>query len=111
MKLLIDQNFSKKLIQSLTDIFPGSEHVSSLGLEEATDHDIWKFALEKDMVLISTDTGFFNYSILAEKAPKTIYISGDIITTNKLEWILRINHENINGFINEDPSVCLTIQG
>ena len=110
MKLLIDQNFSKKVIESLGDLYPNSEHVSNLESIQLTDYNIWKYAFDKDLVLITTDSGFFNYSILADKAPKTIYINGDIITTNKLEWILRVNNEAIKSFVKEDPSICLTIQ-
>jgi predicted nuclease of predicted toxin-antitoxin system len=110
MALLIDQNISKKRVESIQDLYPGSVHLSNSGLVNPTDLDVWKYALDKGLVLISTDSGFLNYSILADKSPKTIYIKGEIMTSNKLEWILRVNFETIEHFVNEDPSTCLTIQ-
>ncbi|MBI3980262.1 MAG: DUF5615 family PIN-like protein [Chloroflexi bacterium] len=37
MKLLVDQNLSPHLVRRLADLFPGSSHVSLVGLERASD--------------------------------------------------------------------------
>jgi len=37
MKLLFDQNLSFKLCRQLADIFPNSNQIRSLGMEEADD--------------------------------------------------------------------------
>lgn len=42
MKLLLDQNLSHRIINSLTEAFPGSTQVSLLGMGEATDITIWE---------------------------------------------------------------------
>lgn len=41
MKLLFDQNLSRKLVNELKNIFPESNHVYLLGLHEALDSEIW----------------------------------------------------------------------
>ena len=46
MKLLLDQNLSRHLVRHLRDVFPESEHVSDLGLDGATDEEIWEYARE-----------------------------------------------------------------
>ncbi len=43
MKLLFDQNLSRKLTNRLTDIFPESSHGQFHGLAEKTDTEIWEF--------------------------------------------------------------------
>jgi predicted nuclease of predicted toxin-antitoxin system len=40
MKLLFDQNLSPKLASRLADLFPGSSHVQTLGLDCASDDQI-----------------------------------------------------------------------
>lgn len=110
MKILVDQNIAPKLIDNIADLFPDSTHVNEIVLNKSTDQEIWKYALDNDYVLVSTDNGFSNLSILSEKAPKTIFIKGEVITTLKLEWTLRVNEESIKHFVTEDPSICLTIQ-
>ncbi len=44
MKLLFDQNVSPRLVALLADIFPDSNHVFPLGLDEAEDTDVWQYA-------------------------------------------------------------------
>lgn len=44
MKLLFDQNLSPSLINRLADLFPESDHVSLLGIDRATDGEVWNFA-------------------------------------------------------------------
>jgi predicted nuclease of predicted toxin-antitoxin system len=40
MKLLFDQNLSHKLCRLLADVFPGSQQVRSVGLDQADDRAI-----------------------------------------------------------------------
>lgn len=44
MKLLFDQNVSPRLAERLADLFPGSVHVFSIGLDCAIDDKLWEFA-------------------------------------------------------------------
>ena len=39
--LLFDENLSPHLVDRLIDIYPGSVHVSSVGLENEFDRGIW----------------------------------------------------------------------
>ncbi len=110
MKLLLDQNVGKRIVASMEDVFPNSVHVSMLSLGNASDLEIWKLALDQKMILVSTDPEFLNLSIISKKSPKTIYIKGDVITTTKLEWVLRVHFDSIQEFVEEQVAVCLTIQ-
>lgn len=110
MKLLVDQNISPQFISNIKDEFPESKHVNELKINLLTYHEIWKHALDHDFVLVTTDSNFFNFSIVSEKAPKIIFIKGDVITSNKLEWTIRVNAESITHFVENDPSICLTIE-
>jgi predicted nuclease of predicted toxin-antitoxin system len=41
VKLLFDQNLSRRLVGWLSDVFPGSAHVASVGLDQATPRHVW----------------------------------------------------------------------
>lgn len=110
MKLLIDQNISKRIIDSITDIFPGSIHVKNAKLSNFSDLEVWNFAQKNDLILVSTDPEVFDRCVLSSNSPKTIYVVSETITTNKMEWALRINQSSIEKFYNEDPASCLRIQ-
>ncbi|UTW66119.1 DUF5615 family PIN-like protein [bacterium SCSIO 12643] len=110
MKLLIDQNISKRIIDSISDIFPGSLHITGTQLSNYSDLEVWNYALKNDFILISTDPEVFDRCVLSEDSPKTVFVFSEIMTTNKMEWALRINQEDIERFYNEDPASCLRIQ-
>jgi predicted nuclease of predicted toxin-antitoxin system len=37
VKLLLDENVSDRVVQRVTDLFPGSTHVKAVGLKEADE--------------------------------------------------------------------------
>ena len=51
MKLLFDENLSPKLVASLADIYPDSNHVHRVGLGGATDNEVWEYALKNAYTL------------------------------------------------------------
>jgi hypothetical protein len=43
VKLLFDQDLSRRLVGLLADIFPDSSHVALVGLDTASDREIWTY--------------------------------------------------------------------
>ncbi|WP_293156142.1 MULTISPECIES: DUF5615 family PIN-like protein [unclassified Microcoleus] len=52
MKLLFDQNLSRKLVTRLADIFPNASHVQFHGLADKTDTEVWDFGKFTDLLAI-----------------------------------------------------------
>ncbi|MBK4734870.1 DUF5615 family PIN-like protein [Noviherbaspirillum sp. DKR-6] len=44
MKLLLDENISRRILPMRIESYPDSSHVSLLGIERADDRSIWRFA-------------------------------------------------------------------
>ncbi len=89
MKLLIDQNLSRRLIEPLRDTFPNSEHVTSLGLDTATDHVVWEFARSHDFVIVSKDSDFRQLAFLHGPPPKAVWLRiGNSSTASVLQVVL-----------------------
>ena len=74
MKLLFDQNLSHRLPRLLADLFPGSVHVRSLALDQASDDEIWEFAKAKDFCIVTQDSDFAERSRLYGAPPKVVWL-------------------------------------
>src|ERR1700730_2771165 len=74
MKLLFDQNLSFKLCRLLADVFPESNQIRLLGMEEAEDRAIWEYAKANDFILVSQDDDFADLAILFGPPPKVIWL-------------------------------------
>ena len=58
MKLLFDQNLSLKLPGRFSDLFPNSEHVINLGLDQSPDDQIWDYAKANAFAIVTKDEDF-----------------------------------------------------
>lgn len=70
MKLLFDENLSRRLVRALSPSFPESSHTSLLGLNGHSDEEIWTYALENAFILVSKDTDFRDRSVTWVRHPK-----------------------------------------
>ena len=74
MKLLLDENLSRRIVVSLQPHFPGTSHVCLLGLEGATDQEIWAYAKAGDYVVVTKDDDFQAIQGLHGHPPQIIRI-------------------------------------
>ncbi len=95
MKLLFDQNLSPRLIQPLADLFPSSNHVFPLGLDESEDSDVWGYAKTNGFILVTKDADFGEMSVLRGFPPKVIWIRRGNCKTTEIEKVLRNNFQAI----------------
>jgi predicted nuclease of predicted toxin-antitoxin system len=109
MKLLLDQNISRKLVKELAREFPKSNHVILLGLHEASDGEIWEYARDKNFVIVTQDSDFSERSILFGYPPKVIWLrTGNTSTTHVLQ-LLKERSKEIKHFVKDAKSGCLQI--
>jgi predicted nuclease of predicted toxin-antitoxin system len=52
VKLLLDENLSPRLIEQLSDLYPGSAHVHQCGLASTDDAAIWEFAKTNGFTIV-----------------------------------------------------------
>jgi len=69
VKLLFDENLSHKLVGSLADLFPDSEHVRNVGLKAVDDRLVWEYAAANDLLIVSKDSDFYQRSLLFGHPP------------------------------------------
>lgn len=74
MKLLLDENLSRRIVPFLQIAFPGSSQVALLGLETATDAEIWRHAKENGFVVVSRDSDFHERSLVEGHPPQVVWL-------------------------------------
>jgi predicted nuclease of predicted toxin-antitoxin system len=72
MKLLLDENLSRRLVPFLQHDYPGSNQVVLLGMESATDKEVWQKARDDDFVILTRDADFQELSLVWGQPPKVI---------------------------------------
>jgi predicted nuclease of predicted toxin-antitoxin system len=109
MKLLFDQNLSPRLAKSLSDLFPNSDHVFPLGLDESNDTQVWEYAKQNEFTLVTKDADFGDLSILRGFPPKVIWIRRGNCKTSEIESILRENLAAIVQLKNDEQIGLITL--
>ena len=70
MKLLFDQNISFRIINDVKQVFPESEQIRKLRLENKSDKEIWTFAGQNGFTVVTFDADFYEFSNLYGHPPK-----------------------------------------
>jgi predicted nuclease of predicted toxin-antitoxin system len=48
MKLLFEHNLSPRLVKSLADLYPNSNHLYLMGLDQISDNIVWETAKKQN---------------------------------------------------------------
>ena len=75
MRLLLDENISRRIVPALRDRFPGFSQVVLLGLERASDAQLCDFAADHDFVLCSKDVDFQHLVAARGYRPKLVRLA------------------------------------
>ena len=102
MRLLFDQNLSRRLVQQLATEFPDSKHTSCLGLEQADDLIVWDYARVNGLMIASKDTDFLHLALLRGHPPKVVYLEIGNCPTEAICKLLKDSQQRIKQF-SADP--------
>ena len=64
MKLLLDENLSRRLVPFLQEAYSGTTQAALIGLEQASDRTLWRYAKDNDYVIVTQDADFQELSLL-----------------------------------------------
>ncbi len=110
MKLLYDQNLSRRLVQRLESEFPESRHVADVGLDTATDRAVWEHARAHEFVIVSKDSDFRQLAFLNGAPPKIVWLRVGNVTTDQIVEHLRRAAGAIERFDATDDEALLVIE-
>jgi hypothetical protein len=110
MKLLLDQNLSRRIPFLIADIFPDSDHVGNLGLDLVADQEVWNFARDHGFTIISKDSDFHQMSLLRGFPPKVIFLKIGNCSTDLILSLIRKHERDFQEF-HDDENLSLLIVG
>lgn len=109
MKLLLDENLSRRLVPMLQSAYPDSSQVALLKLEAATDREIWEYAKNNDFIIVTRDSDFHELSTLYGFPPSIIWLkTGNQSKTSTLRSLLA-HKEQIDAALFHENKCCIEI--
>ena len=109
MKLLFDQNLSRRLVGRLRDFYPDSTHVTTKGLDTATDREIWDYARNHDYTIVSKDSDFRQLVFLYGAPPKVIWLRLGNVSTAVVAGTIIDSSEVIESFHSAEEEALLVL--
>jgi predicted nuclease of predicted toxin-antitoxin system len=109
VKLLFDENLSRRLIARLADLYPESEQVVVAGLESADDREVWDYARSRGLAIVTKDWDFVELSSLRGQPPKVIWLRLGNCSTANVEDVLRRRHLALLRFEADETTSLLVI--
>ena len=110
MKLLFDENLSFRLVRRIEDLFPDSQHVSSLGLLRTSDALVWSYARDHGFSIVTADADFYEMSIASGPPPKIVWLRGCDYPTREAELLIRSQAIRIVEFLNDPDRAVLVLR-
>lgn len=109
MKLLFDENLPPSLTRTAGGVFAGSSHVLHVGLGQATDADIFRFAGKNSFTIVTNDDDFEALSRRFGPPPKIVMLRVGNASATALRACLARHEDDIARFIQstEDQGVLV----
>lgn len=109
MKLLLDENLSRRIVPFILDSYPGSTQVALIGLENTNDKLIRQYAIDNGYVIVTQDADFYDMNLVYGQPPKIIWIrTGNQSKAETINVLLRNRSEIEQALVTEDSS-CIEI--
>jgi predicted nuclease of predicted toxin-antitoxin system len=108
VKLLYDENLSRKLVVLVADLYPDSAHVAEADLLESPDREIWEFAKTRNLIIVTTDSDFYELATTIGPPPKVVWLRRWTHPTRDAERLLRREAIRIAEFA-ADPELAVLV--
>lgn len=102
MKLLLDQNLPPRLVDAVSAVYPGSEHVAGAGLDRADDRTVADYAREHGYAVVTKDADFAELAHGGGAGLKVIWLRLGNCTTAEIEAVLLGSRDAIAS-LDDDP--------
>ena len=111
MKLLLDENLSRRLVSRLCESYPGTTHVEEIEFRGATDRSIWEHAKAHGFTIVTKDNDFRQLSVLLGAPPKVIWLSVGNAGTDEIVQQIDVEFDRIKQFLNDPETDLLIVVG
>ena len=111
LKLLLDENISRRIVPALQVAFPGSSHVVLEGLASAADAVIWRHAAAKGYTVVSKDDDFSALANLRGYPPKLIRLSLGNCSNDRVLQVLLAERDQLVQLLAADDIAVVDLRG
>jgi predicted nuclease of predicted toxin-antitoxin system len=101
VKLILDENLSRRIVPALQEAFPGTTQVALAGLERASDREVWEFAKAGGFAIVTKDDDFLGLLSLLGYPPKVVLLTLGNCT----------NQQVIDGLVNSRAEIEAALGG
>ena len=84
MRFLVDAQLPRALIDWIFEQGHDAEHVHGLGLGDAPDEQIWQAALDRNLVIVTKDRDFADWTVTRRPAASVVWIRFGNVTNTTL---------------------------
>lgn len=109
MKLLLDENLSRRLVPFLLQDFPDTTQVALLGMERASDQTLWEYARDNGYVIVTKDSDYYDLSLLHGAPPKVIWLKLGNVNKAIITKKLLDNRAMIERLLEQDDVGCVEL--
>ena len=100
-RLLLDANLSWRLVNMLKQYYDDCSHVDDIGLSvPAKDKDIWEYAKNQEMTIVTNDEDFLHLAATKGFPPKVILLRIGNQSRKHIEQLLINMKPQITLFVN-----------
>lgn len=110
VRLLLDQNLSPRLASALADVFPDTIHVQAVGLEQATDGAVLRFALDHGFVIATKDSDFVDMALARAEAPHIVWLRLRNCSTREIQDALTGSADAIGRLAEDTQTAVLVLE-
>ena len=109
MKLLLDENLSRRLVPFIQDLYPNSTQVALVGLENTDDKLIRQYAIDNDFVIVTKDADYYDMTVLYGQPPKIVWLKMGNQSKAATIKTLQDNQQAIEKALMVDGKACIEI--
>jgi predicted nuclease of predicted toxin-antitoxin system len=109
VRLLFDENLSRKLVQRVADLFPRASHVATEGLVQSPDAAVWEYAKSHDFTIVTADADFYELATTWGPPPKVIWLRGCDYPTAVAEQLIRSQAIRVAEFLRDKDQGVLIL--
>jgi len=109
MKLLLDENLSRRVVPFIQDSYPGSTQITLLDLEQADDKFIRQYAIDNHFVIVTKDADFYEMNMVYGQPPKIIWLKIGNQSKASTIKVLQDNVEAINQVLVTEDKDCIEL--
>jgi predicted nuclease of predicted toxin-antitoxin system len=109
VKLLLDHNLSPRLVRLLAEVYPECTHVHDIGMDRASDTEVWHYAAEHGFTIVSKDSDFHQRSLLFGSPPKVVWLRIGNCSVAESATALRERYIPVRRFVEESTADFLVV--